>query len=246
MLGKTHVIGSLAAAHAGLLIYLNNQPIAELASAEAPVLSGVSVSSPLSLMTYALVMTTVLLFVLLLLRVGNWHFYTAYTVVGSMILAGLYFVPSSTEGFQLATILLAFTLGALLPDIDSEESTIGRYFPFISKVIPHRTITHTIWAVMLLVGLGWYFDSILVLALAAGYALHILQDSFSKQGIAWFYPILGGYDHFGSGAVMKKGRRKPKLAYRTGGSGESALFYGSLAVHAVCVGLVLWMGYGLF
>lgn len=245
MLGKTHVVGSLAVAHAGLLIYLNNRPIAELASAEAPMLAGVPVEAPLSLTTYALVMTTVLMFVLFLLRVGNWHTFTAYAVVGSMILAGLYFVPSSTDGFQLATILLAFTFGALLPDIDSEKSTIGRYFLPISKVIPHRTITHTIWAVAFIAGLGWYFDSIHVLVLAAGYALHILQDTFSRQGIAWFYPILGGYDHFGSGTVMKKGR-KPKLAYRTGGTGETAVFYGSLAVHGVCVGLVLWMGYGLF
>lgn len=244
MLGKTHVVGSLAVAHAGLLIYLNNRPVAELASAEAPMLYGVPMDSPLSLTTYALVMTTVLMFVLLLLRVGNWHTYLAYSIVGSMILAGLYFVPSSTYGFQLATILLAFTLGALLPDIDSENSTIGRYFLFISKSIPHRTITHTVWALALVVGLGWYFESIQVLALAAGYGIHILQDTFSKQGIAWFYPILGGYDRFGSGAVMKKGR-KPKLAYRTGGTGETVLFYGSIAVHAICVGLVLWIGFGV-
>lgn len=245
MLGKTHVVGSLAVAHVGLLGYLSNQPIAELASAEAPMLTGVPMDAPLSLTTYALVMTTVFLFVLLLLRVGNWHTYLAYSIVGSMILAGLYFIPSSTEGFQLATILLAFTLGALLPDIDSEDSTIGRYFLIISKWIPHRTITHTIWAVALLAGLGWYFDSIQVMALAAGYGIHILQDTFSKQGIAWFYPLLGGYDNFGSGAVMKRGRRKPKLAYRTGGKGESALFYGSLAVHAVCIGLVVWVGIGI-
>lgn len=245
MLGKTHVVGSLAVAHAGLLMYLNNRPIAELASAEVPVVYDVPMDAPLSLPMYALVMTTVLLFVLLLLRVGNWQTYLAYSLVGSTILAGLYFVPSTTYAFELATILLAFTLGALLPDIDSEESTIGRYFLLVSKAIPHRTFTHTIWAVAVLVGLGWYFDSIQVMALAAGYAIHILQDTFSKQGIAWFYPVLGGYDHFGSGAVMKRGRRKPKLAYRTGGAGETALFYGSLAVHAICIGLVVWVGFGI-
>lgn len=245
MLGKTHVVGSLAAAHAGLLIYAMNQPIAELAAADVPIVGATLPASPVSLVTYGLVMTTVLLFVLLLLRVGSWRALTAYSVVGSLVLAGLYFVPSTTDGFQLATIIMAFALGSLLPDIDSEKSTIGRYFGPISKSIPHRTITHTIWAVAFIAGLGWYFDSVHVLVLAAGYALHILQDTFSRQGIAWFYPIFGGYDHFGSGTVMKKGR-KPKLAYRTGGTGETTLFYGSLVAHLVCIGLVLWMGYGLF
>lgn len=243
MLGKTHVVASLAAAHAGLFIYLRNRPIAELASAEAPELHNMPIDSGMSLVTYGLVATTVLMFVLLLLRVGNWHTYTAYTIIGSMLLFGMYFVPESPYGFHVATVIMAFTLGALLPDIDSEDSSIGRYFRPISRLIEHRTVTHTIWAVMILGGLGWYFDSIHVLALAAGYALHIVQDSFSKQGIAWFYPI-GGYDKFGSGAVMKKGRRKPKFAYKTGGTGETVLFYGSIGIHVLCIGLAVWAGLG--
>lgn len=242
MLGKTHVVASLAAAHAGLLYYLNQRKSAET-GVEVPELFGVAIE-PVPLLTYGLVMLTVLMFVLLLLRAGNLQLFMGYGVVGGMMLFLLYLFPDLAGGFEIAGVLLAFGFGALLPDIDSEESTLGRYVPFISKAIPHRTITHTIWAVLLIGGISWYAGSIYGVALTAGYALHILQDSFSKQGIAWFYPI-GGYDKFGSGAVMKKGRRKPKFAYKTGGTGETVLFYSSIGVHVVCVTLVVWLGIGV-
>lgn len=238
MLGKTHVVVSLAAAHAGVLAYLNARKEPDT----APDVTGLF--APLDLVTYGVVGITLLLFVLLILRIGNTQLFMTYTVTTALLLFLLYSLEGLSGGFPVAMALLAFGFGSLLPDIDSEESTLGRYVPFISRVIPHRTITHTIWAVIALVCLAWYADSVYLYALALGYAVHIAEDSFSKQGICWFYPVLGKYDTFGSGAVKKRGR-KTTFAYKTGGTGETAAFYGAVGVHVLCLGAAVWLGFGI-
>ena len=133
--------------------------------------------------------------------------------------------------FQLALVLLSFALGTVLPDIDSENSTIGKYIKPISRAIPHRTITHTLWAVALIGGAAWYFESVYLLALTLGYALHVAEDSFSRQGIRWFYPI--------PSMRQSKGWKFP-FAYETGGFGESIAFIAAVAIHVLCAGYVIW------
>lgn len=230
MLGKTHVVGSLAVIHVGLLgyeWYAERQNEAIPPPAEPVTLWGVQMGEPLSLTEYSLVTLILLSFVLLLLRVGNGRMYTCYLLV---LLLGLCLTWQfgSSYSFTVALLLLFFTLGSLLPDIDSENSTLGRYVTPISRLIPHRTYTHTIWVVVLMMGVAWYIESVYVFALALGYTLHILQDSFSKQGIRWFYPF----------SMRKRGRRF--VTYRTGGTGETALFYIAIVIHGLCAGYALW------
>jgi len=249
MLGKTHVVWSLALVHVGLLGYMIVQgrkdgDILNAVNPASPDAESASVFSmgmgePVSLGAYLLMVLTVSFFVLLLLRTGSRRVLRGY--VGLMSLCGFsLFMIYDASIFQLLIYVLLFAFGSLLPDIDSEESALGRYVPFISRVIPHRTITHTIWAVALLAGIAWAFGSIGWLALALGYTLHIIQDTFSRQGICWFYPVIGSYTTYSGGATMKKGR-KPILAYKTGGAGETIMFGVSVGAHILCVVVTVWL-----
>lgn len=232
MLGKTHVVASTATLHAALVGYT----VYATEPGKSPEFSffgftpGVALSTP----AYLGVVVSVFLLVLLLLRVGEYRLFMGYGVGLFASLAMLYGLSDSDYPFQLVLFTLAFTLGSLLPDIDSEESTLGRYVPFVAAVIPHRTITHTFWMVAGLSALAYFTSSYWLVGLALGYALHIAQDSFSKQGICWFYPLIGTYVTYSRGGVMKKGRNTA-FAYATGGTGELIVFIVSLVVHVICL-----------
>lgn len=237
MLGKTHVISSLAVMHVGLLGYtvFKNRDVDVKAMIDQPdealEVFGFPFGNPLSLVEYSLIVIAVTLFILWLLRIGGGRLRAGYLGVSALCLGALVFIVDSNYAFDLALAMLAFALGTLLPDIDSETSTIGKYITPISRAIPHRTITHSIWPVLLMAGAAWYFESIYLLSLALGYTLHVAEDSFSRQGIRWFYPI--------PNLRMKNGRSFP-LAYETGGFGESLVFFAAIGVHALCAGYVVW------
>lgn len=244
MLGKTHVVGSLALGHLGLLGYFayKNKDIEspDATYAEPFTLWGLEIGTPMGIIAYSLMVLATLLMVLILLRIGSGMLRLGFLILILFMTGGAYYLNDTTYGFDLLLIAVLFGLGSLFPDIDTPTSTIGKYFPFVGSIIGHRTVTHTIWAVLLLGGLTWYFSSIYLLAFTVGYTLHIIEDSFSRQGIAWFYPVVGGYNTFGSGAVMKQGRKPGKFAYHTGGTGEEVFFYASIVVNIACVGVIYW------
>ena len=131
-----------------------------------------------------------------------------------------FFVPVgpglSMAAYAVAAVAL-FVLGSLLPDIDSKGSALGRY---VHLPVKHRTLTHTVWIVALLVLLGIRLRAFIWLAL--GYFFHIFYDGLSNAGIAWFWP-LSRYITYPSGAVIKKGFRF-KL-YKTGEASEAVVVY---------------------
>ena len=94
-----------------------------------------------------------------------------------------------------------FLLGCLLPDCDLKTSIIGKVF---YVPVRHRTWTHTIWIILILLILS-YVNTCFIW-LAYGYFLHIFYDSLSKGGICWFYPI-SKYLNYSSGAQIKKGHK---------------------------------------
>ena len=239
-MGKTHVVGSLAVLHMGLIGYAF---IATRSPAKDKLddfqVFGHSIHLPNTLLEYGLTVLAVILFVFLLLRIGRRKLLFVYLLglFGSLFL--LNWFSNTGEPLSAALILLSFTLGTLLPDIDSEESSIGRYFGLLSRIIPHRTITHTIWIVILLAAASWSFHSIFLAALTLGYALHILEDSFSNQGICWFYPVIGKYITRPGGQTIKAGR-STTFAYTKGGLAEHLFLFFSLGIHAVCMALFFY------
>jgi micrococcal nuclease len=90
-------------------------------------------------------------------------------------------------------LLLLCALCGLLPDIDTAASRIGRLLPEISQAIErrwgHRTLTHSLWAVLLMIAVTVPITGQWFLALA--YTSHILLDMLigGRSGVALFWPL---------------------------------------------------------
>jgi inner membrane protein len=110
----------------------------------------------------------------------------------------------------LVVFYYCLKLGSLLPDIDTEKSTLGLLIPTISRNIHknygHRTITHSIFFITL-VGLLLFIikQKILILfhlqlliniypaiqwGILLGCASHIFFDMLNMSGVALLYPRL--------------------------------------------------------
>ncbi|MCR6108571.1 metal-dependent hydrolase [Salipaludibacillus agaradhaerens] len=238
MLGRTHVVGSLSLAHVALLGYTSyvNKSDVPIGGRDYLEVFGLPIGEPFSFFEYGLMVVAVSCFILLLFNIGSWRLRIFQLVSMTVGLGTLYFVSDESYPLVITITLLFFAIGTVLPDIDSETSTLGRYMAPISRAIPHRTITHTIWVITLVVGLAWYIESVYLLALALGYTFHVVEDSFSKQGIRWFYPA--------PNFRRKRGRHR-LISYETGGAGEALVFQMALVVHALCAGYTIWSSFGL-
>lgn len=88
-------------------------------------------------------------------------------------------------------------IGALFPDIDEPNSTIGRRIPgsFLVKFLfGHRGFWHSLLAAALLylILLGVASNAIAVL-FVAGYISHLLLDACTPSGVPFLYPIKRNY-----------------------------------------------------
>ena len=103
----------------------------------------------------------------------------------------------SAAGFDQQTALTS-SLFSLLPDIDHPTSLIGRVFTGVSKYIlrkyGHRTVTHSVFAVLVLALLLspalFFFPSLYYAALLA-FSSHIFLDIFNVSGVKLFAPVSG-------------------------------------------------------
>lgn len=84
-----------------------------------------------------------------------------------------------------------------LPDLDTTESTMGRLFYPLAKWIenrfPHRSITHSLLATAAIalfsLPLYFYWGWKTWCALSLGHLLACFADTFTRQGVQWFYPM---------------------------------------------------------
>lgn len=83
----------------------------------------------------------------------------------------------ASKGVVPAAAIIA---GSVLPDIDSPKSLVGRHWPIIPKLLPHRTITHSF-----LFYAGAY---LLSPYLALGILIHIFLDMLNPKGVKFFWP----------------------------------------------------------
>jgi len=107
------------------------------------------------------------------------------------------------QGIELNTTnAIAAGLGSLAPDIDNSNSWLGRLLPFISKPIEkrfgHRTLLHSIFAILSLVAIAVATKTLdllnpatsqLFISFVIGYISHILLDCTSTQGVKILYPL---------------------------------------------------------
>ena len=145
-----------------------------------------------------------------------------YTHLAFGFLAGLV----SLAFFGHGNIYIFFTfvlIGALLPDIDTPKSKMGSKFGVFSKAIKsvfgHRGIVHTVWGMLVICGIFWYFvNRVYGTALFVGFFSHIFIDGFTKKGINFLHPF---------------SRIKISGFIESGSTGEAILFV------LVCVLIVL-------
>jgi len=95
-------------------------------------------------------------------------------------------------GDNIAIVMVM--LGSLLPDIDSENSLLGRKVKAIARLLEHRGFTHSLAGMLI-------FVAILQIALAVtgiqtsiaafmyGYLSHLAIDALTVEGIMPLYPL---------------------------------------------------------
>lgn len=96
------------------------------------------------------------------------------------------------EGDPLFIVMLL--AGALLPDIDAENSIVGRKIKPLSRLLEHRGITHSLSGMVVFVAIMQvllYVTGIetSILAFMLGYLSHLVADSMTPSGVEVFYPF---------------------------------------------------------
>lgn len=126
--------------------------------------------------------------------------------------AGLgYFLLQAPPAYQPATlafVLVGSSLAALLPDIDQPASVIWDKIPFAGHAagevvekatFGHRNLTHSLLGFIIIgVLLFWLLSAfpdywevntnIVLISMMISYAIHLLADSFTVQGIPLLWP----------------------------------------------------------
>jgi len=136
---------------------------------------------------------------------------------------------ASSGSLSLGSII-AVGVGSVLPDIDHPKSFIGNrtrgFSDGIGVVFGHRGLAHSIAGVVFfLIAARFLLTSFqLPLGLAdwlmVGYIAHLVEDSFSKAGVAWLQPVYNRRIQFGFKLIY----------YRTGKVSEKIIYMIACAV----------------
>lgn len=115
--------------------------------------------------------------------------------------AGVCAASAIAEPAAGAAFAMACMVGSVYPDIDVASSKIGKKVKplavLANKVFGHRGFIHTpingIFLYFLIFGItNRYLPSVphcIAEGFTLGFFLHLIQDTFTKGGIMWFYPV---------------------------------------------------------
>ncbi len=132
--------------------------------------------------------------------------------------AGLLIAASNPDPKAVAVSASIAGISALLPDIDSPDSKLGRLIPVLPTVltvtIGHRGVLHSIFGAVgisliasLLLKL-WYAHTFLSLfpLILTGYLTHLLLDSLTNSGCPLAYPLKThiGLPLFSTGSFLER------------------------------------------
>lgn len=100
----------------------------------------------------------------------------------------LLLIPSVENKFVFVSIALIATF---IPDIDSRFSKLGqrKIFRVFQFFVRHRGFTHSFIFLFLITSFFVLFLPVVAFPLFLGYGIHLLVDSFSREGIKPFYPF---------------------------------------------------------
>ena len=108
------------------------------------------------------------------------------------VLCALFALPFVSVPSKIVFVVLV-GFGALLPDVDHENSKINKICP-VTRIVPkffkHRGFFHSLFPPALLVLAGWYFhEQFLLYSLAFGYLTHLASDGLTKMGVNYLHPL---------------------------------------------------------
>lgn len=95
----------------------------------------------------------------------------------------------SSVKYKISFVIVAL-IATLIPDIDSRFSVFGRVLIFrpFQFFVKHRSFLHSFSFLFLISLFFVVFIPKLSFGFFLGYSLHLFADSFTKEGIAPFYP----------------------------------------------------------
>ena len=109
-----------------------------------------------------------------------------HLVIGAF--AAVFFLPHMAHKLIFVPVIL---IASLLPDIDSGFSTFGKkpIFKPLQMMTKHRGIIHSFTlCIAISIFFAFYFP-IVAFPFFLGYALHLLADSWTIEGIKPFWPL---------------------------------------------------------
>ncbi len=107
-------------------------------------------------------------------------------------LIGLYLIEILNIEKQILfmVVLLFFSV---FPDIDEGSSKVAKKlkpFSYLARIFGHRGVFHTIYFPIAIFLVLFIFDlRLLGMGVLVGYLLHLILDSITKKGVAFFYPL---------------------------------------------------------
>lgn len=176
--------------------------------------------------------------------------------------------PQQVNLWVTGGLVMGTAVGALAPDIDSPSSKGSKIIRVpLYKYLRHRGMTHSLLAWGLFTGLTYllmalFMDMSLIfdpmthfvfniwIGLVAGYGLHLVEDSFSLDGIRWLAPF-SKYDevlyaHYKTKARVpvkfkdkRPQRHKWGMGYRVGGLMEHWIVI--LALIPLTIAIFVWV-----
>lgn len=120
----------------------------------------------------------------------------SHLAAGIVLSAGTIFLLTDKLGMTIdpgtsAYFILGSTVGALLPDVDIDNSMLGRFIP-LWLFTEHRTITHSLFFIVALdsIALLLHAPLSLILGLSVGLISHLVLDGITPMGLPYlFFPF---------------------------------------------------------
>ena len=115
--------------------------------------------------------------------------------------------------------ITAVLVATFLPDLDTASSESGKYLIFkpLQFFVKHRGIIHSITTAFILSLILSIFWPIASFGFFMGYSVHLICDSFTKEGIQPFWPL----------------KAKTKGPISTGGRVEESIFFSLIFINII-------------
>ncbi len=114
-------------------------------------------------------------------------------IIGGLVFTGTFAAICGENMLSQPLSIALCVIASLAPDIDNPRAPMGVIFlpiaKWISRNYMHRTITHTLWA-LLLTTIPFYIFKCHPLIWFFGFLSHLIFDMLTIQGVKLFYPFL--------------------------------------------------------